>query len=489
MHNRLAVLGIVALAVAVASTAAAQPGLVIEAKERPVEGSYIVVFNKGREVAGLAAELAAVHGGEIRHVYRYALEGAAYRMTKAQAEAMARNPWVARVEQDYALSVVADQANPPSWGLDRVDQRNLPLNNNYHYDFNGSGVRVYVIDSGIRTTHNDFGGRAVWGKDCTGQGQSDPIGHGTHVAGTIGSATYGIAKNVSLYAVKVCTSSTSCTNADILCGIDYVNAQRTANPSVPMVANMSLGGGLNTTLNNAVNASVNGRIFYAVAGGNAGVDACNTSPASAGNAFTVGATNISDGRSIFSFGSSNFGPCLDAFAPGSAITSTWHTSNTATNTIDGTSMATPHVAGAAALVLHQNPSWSAYQAMSEIAERATLNKVTNAGAGSPNRLLYTLAVAPPAGAPPMPASLTVTNGQCWSVNSASWAASAGATHYELYRSTNSSYTSQTLEYSGPNTSKGVLASTITYLRVRACNANGCSAYRVGDKAAHYYNGC
>lgn len=485
MKRRLVIAGIATLTALIAQTAAAQPGLVIQAKARPVKDSYIVVFNPGREPAGLASELAAVHGGEVRHVYRHALQGAAYRMAAAQAEAMARNPWVAWVEEDSLASLNADQPNPPSWGLDRVDQRNLPLNNNYHYDFNGTGVRAYIIDSGIRTTHTDFGGRAAWATDCTGQGQSDPIGHGTHVAGTVGGAAHGVAKNVNLYAVKVCTSGTSCLTADVICGIDYVTGQKQASPSIPMVANMSLGGPVSTSMNNSVQGSISAGVFYAVSAGNDNTDACTKSPASAPNAFTTAATTIADAR----WASSNFGACVDVFAPGAGITSAWHTSNTATQTLNGTSMASPHVAGAAALILQQNPTWSPYQVTSEIAVRTTLNKVTSPGSGSPNRLLYTLAVAPPAGSPPMPGSMTVTQLQCWGLNSVTWAASSGATYYELYRSTNSSYPTQTLEYSGPNTSRTVSVGTITYLRVRACNASGCSHYRVGNLPATYFGTC
>lgn len=481
----VAMAGIAGLTGMAAGTADAQTGLVIKAEERPVKDSYIVVFNPGREASSLASELAAVHGGKLEHVYRHALQGAAYRMSAAQAEAMARNPWVAWVEEDFELSTVGNQANPPSWGLDRIDQRNLPLNNNYHYDFNGTGVRAYVIDSGIRTTHTDFGGRAVWAKDCTGQGQFDPIGHGTHVAGTLGGAAHGVAKNVSLYAVKVCTSATSCLNSHVICGIDYVTGRKQASPSTPMVANMSLGGPVSTGMNNSVQASVTAGVFYAVAAGNDSGNACNKSPASAPNAFTVGATTISDARSGFS----NFGTCLDVFAPGSGITSAWHTSNTATNTIDGTSMASPHVAGAAALILDNHTSWSPYQVMSELAVQTSLNKVSNPGSGSPNRLLYSLAVSPPAGAPPMPASMTVTQLMCWGLNSVSWAPSSGATYYELYRSPSSSYPSQTLEYSGTSTSRTVSAGSPAYLRVRACNANGCSGYRVGNFPATFYGTC
>lgn len=471
----------------VARIAAAPPSLVIEAGANAIKGSYIVVFNKGREAGNLATDLAAVHGGKVKHVYRHALVGAAFEMSAAQAEAMARNPSVARVEENSVYTLVADQANPNSWGLDRVDQRNLPLNNNYHYDFNGTGVRAYVIDSGIRTTHNDFGGRAVWGKDCTNTSQSDPIGHGTHVAGTLGGTAHGVAKNVGLYAVKVCTSNTSCTNADILCGIDYVTSQKLGNPSIPMVANMSLGGPFNSTMNSSIQGSVNAGVFYAVAAGNENSNACNRSPAASPDAFTVGATTSTDGRSSFS----NFGTCLDIFAPGSGIISAWNTANSATASLDGTSMASPHTAGSAALILHQNPSWRPYQVMSTLAERATLNKVTNPGSGSPNRLLYTLNVAPPPGAPPMPASLTVTQAQCWGLNSVTWAASAGATSYELYRSPSSSFPSQTLEYSGSGTSDIVTAGagSPAYLRVRACNSSGCSAYRAGNVPASYFGSC
>lgn len=369
---------------------------------QPIADRYIVVFaddlglTRGAEtsVRDLADQLTAQYGGSVRRTYAWALRGALIATSEAVARRIAADTRVARVEQDVMSRIVGDQANP-TWGIDRVDERSLPLDNNYHWDFTGSGVEVYVIDTGIRTTHVDFQGRAVWGQDCIGTGVDDN-GHGTHVAGTVGSATWGVAKDATLVSVKVCTGGGSCPNSAIFCGIDYVTQRKSNNPSIPMVANMSLGGGFSQTQNNAVESSIDTGVFYAVAAGNdSGANACNRSPASAPSAYTVGSTTSSDARSSFS----NIGSCLDIFAPGSSITSTWSTSNTATRTISGTSMATPHVAGAAALVLEQFPTWSPAQVSSEITSRATPNVISNAGSGSPNLLLYTL---DDGGAPPPP---------------------------------------------------------------------------------------
>jgi len=365
-----------------------------------VTDNYIVVFRadvRGQfAISNTANSLAAMHGAAVKYTYRHAINGAAMRMSEAAARALARDPRVRYVEQDAMSYIVADQSNPPAWGIDRADERQLPLDNNYHWDFDGSGVNIYVIDTGIRTTHNDFNGRASWGIACIGS-EVDDHGHGTHVAGSAGSTSYGIAKNVNLIAVKVCNAQGQCPNSAVLCGIDFVTQQKQLAPGTPMVANMSLGGGFSQAENNAVNNSVNQGVFYAVAAGNdSGANACNFSPASAANAYTVGSSTISDVRSSFS----NIGSCVDIFAPGSSIVSTWNSSNFATANLSGTSMATPHVAGAAALLFDENPNSSATQVAADLTNRATSGVIANAGSGSPNRLLFTLDDATPP--PPAP---------------------------------------------------------------------------------------
>jgi subtilisin family serine protease len=281
-------------------------------------------------------------------------------------------------------------------------------------------VRAYILDTGIRTTHVGFGGRATWGTDCTGEGQSDGHGHGTHVAGTVGSSNHGVAKGVSLIAVKICTAGGSCPNSAILCGIDYVAQQKQANPSIPAVANMSIGGPVSSATNTAVNNAVNGGTFFAVAAGNNNQNACNFSPASAANAYTIGSSTITDVRSSFS----NFGTCVDTFAPGSSIVSTWRTSDTATATLSGTSMASPHAAGAGALVLHEHPTWTPSQVMAELNARATTGVLSSIGTGSPNRLLFTLGAAPPP-PPPPPGDCVVQQG--FETEATGWTNSAAST--------------------------------------------------------------
>jgi subtilisin family serine protease len=354
-----------------------------------VENSYIVVLDD--TVVGergpfsiapyIASELATTHGGKLKHVYQNALNGFAVEMTEAQAEALSNDFRVKFVEEDGVVTADATQSNPP-WGLDRIDQRNRPLNAIYTFNWTGTNVRAYVIDTGIRTAHNQFGGRAQNNFDAFGGNGQDCNGHGTHVAGTIGGSTYGVAKNVLLRGVRVLNCSGSGTNSGVIAGVDWVRLNHIA----PAVANMSLGGGASSALDTAVNNLHNANVTIAVAAGNSNANACNSSPARAANAITVGSTTTTDARSSFS----NFGTCLDLFAPGSGILSAWWTSNTATATLSGTSMASPHVAGAAALYKQANPSASSTTIRNALVNNATTGVLSNVGTGSPNRLLYTL---------------------------------------------------------------------------------------------------
>ncbi|MFF5214962.1 S8 family peptidase [Micromonospora sp. NPDC000442] len=355
-----------------------------------VSGSYLVVLRTDAVgAAGSSTARAAVpdrasalvkrYGGSVSDTYSAALTGFAAKMTASQAARLAANPAVAYVEQDQVVTIQATQTNA-TWGLDRIDQRNRPLSTTYTYPNTASNVRAYIIDTGIRTSHNQFGGRATWGTNTVDSNNTDCNGHGTHVAGTVGGSTHGVAKGVRLVAVKVLNCSGGGTTTSVVNGVNWV----TANAVKPAVANMSLGGGASTTIDNAVRNSIASGVSYAVAAGNSNANACNYSPARTSTAITVGSTTSTDARSSFS----NYGSCVHIFAPGSSITSTWHTSNTATNTISGTSMASPHVAGAAALVLGANPSYSPAQVKSYLVNNATTGVVTSPGSGSPNRLLF-----------------------------------------------------------------------------------------------------
>ena len=354
-----------------------------------VENSYIVVLDdsvvgeKGRfSIAPyVASEMAATHRGNLKHVYQNALNGFAVEMSAEDAERLSMDFRVKYVEEDGTVTADATQSNPP-WGLDRIDQRARPLNASYTFNWTGAGVRVYVIDTGIRATHSQFGGRASNVFDAFGGSGADCNGHGTHVAGTVGGSTFGVAKSALLRGVRVLNCSGSGSNSGVIAGVDWVRNNHVA----PAVANMSLGGGASSALDTAVNNLSNAGVAIAVAAGNSNTNACNSSPARAANAITVGSTTTTDARSSFS----NFGTCLDLFAPGSSILSAWFSSDTATATLSGTSMASPHVAGVAALYKQANPGASAATIRNAIVNGATTNVVTNAGTGSPNRLLYSL---------------------------------------------------------------------------------------------------
>jgi PKD repeat protein len=374
-----------------------------------IAGDYIVVFrdNVGNAPA-LARQLAAAHGGTIGFTYSAALKGFSATLPEQAAEALARNPNVAFIEADQIVTATADVQTPATWGLDRSDQRSRPLDNSYNYGATGAGVTVYILDTGIRTTHQDFGGRASGGYDAVTSGGSanDCNGHGTHVAGTVGGTTWGIAKEVSLVAVRVLGCSGSGSLSGVIAGVDWV----TANHAPPAAANMSLGSGASLALDNAVSNSIAAGVTYAVAAGNGNrggkeQDACGYSPARVPAALTVGASTSTDQKTSWS----NFGNCVDLFAPGSGITSAWYTSNSATNTISGTSMASPHVAGAAALYLETNPGALPAQVGSAIVNAATQNIVTSSSTSN-NHLLHTFfdgSTPPPVNQPPV-ASFTVS---------------------------------------------------------------------------------
>jgi subtilisin family serine protease len=354
---------------------------------RAVPDSYVVVLKDSAETVQTRARmLASRHGANVHTTYTHALHGFAATMSAAQARRLAADPAVAYVQQNEYHTITGTQPNPPSYGLDRIDQRNRPLDLSYTYPRTAEAVRAYIIDTGIRTSHSDFGGRASSGHDAIDGGTADDChGHGTHVAGTVGGNAYGVAKNVLLVAVRVLNCDGSGTTAQVIGGIDWV----TANAVEPAVANMSLGGSANTAIDDAVRRSIAGGVTYAIAAGNGffglfALDACTQSPARVAQALTVSATDSSDRKASWA----NRGTCVDVFAPGISITSAWSTGDTATNTISGTSMAAPHVAGAAALYLAANPAATPAQVHTAVVNAATTGVVTSPGSGSPNRLLY-----------------------------------------------------------------------------------------------------
>ena len=375
------------------SSAASQPF----AQSRPIPGRYIVVFkNAVADPAAEAANLARGHGGTVLHTYTSAVKGFAANLPDAAVQALRNNPNVDYVEQDQTVSLnqATSPQNQATWGLDRIDQADRPLDTQYNFTGTGAGVHAFIIDTGIRADHVEFSGRMRPGFNAIADtnGTNDCNGHGTHVAGTVGGTTWGVAKGVSLTPVRVLNCSGSGAWSGVIAGIDFV-----ANSTLrPAVANMSLGGGASASVDTAVAGAVAKGVTMVVAAGNSNADACNYSPARTPSAVTVGATDSFDTRASYS----NFGTCVDLFAPGHSITSAWYTSATATNVLGGTSMATPHVAGVAALMLAANPTASPADVASFLTSTATPNRVLSIGTGSPNLLLYSLGtsgnLSPPA---------------------------------------------------------------------------------------------
>ncbi|WP_155055478.1 S8 family peptidase [Streptomyces blattellae] len=350
-----------------------------------IKDSYIVTLKKSAGLKAASSEgkgLVKEYGGTVKKTFGAALNGYTATLSAAEAARLAADPAVASVEQNQRVQLTdTTQSNAP-WGLDRSDQTSLPLSGTYTYpDSAGSGVTAYVIDTGVRISHSEISGRASYGYDAVDGDTtaSDGNGHGTHVATTIAGSTYGIAKAADIVAVRVLDNNGSGTTAGVIAGVDWV----TANHSGPSVANMSLGGGASASLDAAVSNSIASGVTYAVAAGNSSANASSYSPARVASAITVGATTNTDAKASYS----NYGSILDIFAPGSSITAGWNTSDTATNTISGTSMATPHVAGAAAVYLANHTSSTPAQVASALTSGATTGVVTSPGSGSPNRLL------------------------------------------------------------------------------------------------------
>lgn len=359
-------------------------GLVSEvsaAKTQSTTSTYIIIFKRGTNPTAEAARLRG-QGYSVRHTYSNVLQGVAVDLPTAAVQGLSRSTSVQLIEADGVVTASAAQSGA-TWGLDRSDQRTLPLNGSFSYpDSAGQGVNAYILDTGVLSSHVDFSGRVRSGftSISDGRGTEDCNGHGTHVAGTVAGTTWGLAKKANIIPVRVLDCAGSGTWSGVLAGMDWV----AANAVKPAVANMSLGGGAISAIDTAVANMHSSGVTVVVAAGNSSDNACNYSPARAGVAITVGATTSTDARASYS----NFGSCLDIFAPGSSIRSAWYTSSTATNTISGTSMASPHVAGAAALLLGGNGAFTPAQVRGALVASATPNVVTSAEVGSPNMLLF-----------------------------------------------------------------------------------------------------
>ncbi|HEU4642121.1 MAG TPA: S8 family serine peptidase [Gemmatimonadaceae bacterium] len=387
--KRLLALALGALALAGCRDATG-PQTQLPAQDSPTAGAngqvearpdhYIVVLKRDvADPAEAAGRLMWNRRDAIEHTYRYAMKGFAARLTASQIEQLRQDPAVDRIEPDLIVHAQSTTESGADWGIDRIDERDLPLSGTYTYSGTGSGVSIYILDTGVRFTHTEFGGRAHLGYDAFGGSGNDCNGHGTHVAGTAAGSKYGVAKGATIYSVRVLGCDGSAALSSIIAGIDWV----TAHHHSPAVANMSLGAGISPLLDSTVKKSVNSGVTYTVAAGNSGADACGMSPQRVSSVITVGATDRNDARPSWS----NYGSCVDVFAPGVYINGADYFSDVSTSYMNGTSMAAPFVAGVAALYLQQHPSASPSQVQQAIVSNATSGRLTNTS-GSPNLLVY-----------------------------------------------------------------------------------------------------
>ena len=463
---------------------------IASAAQDDTEGTYIIVLKSANDIDGKEKQIAQM-GGRTEKRFTNAINGLSVKIKHKDADQLRSEPNVLSVELDQPMFALDTQTSPPSWGLDRIDQRALPLSSSFTASAYGAGVEVYIVDTGVFASHTDFSGRLRSGFSAIndGRGSNDCNGHGTHVAGTAAGTSYGVAKAASIIPVRVLDCAGSGTNTGVIAGLDWIIANHTA--GVPAVANMSLGGGASFALDTAVQNAINDGVVMAVAAGNSNSNACNSSPARAANAITVGATGAynagetTDHRS----GYSNFGSCLDIFAPGTSITSAWINSSTAINTISGTSMASPHVAGVAAVLMGLNPTSNPSDITAMLLTNATQNVVLSAGTGSPNLLLYldpslgAGVVQPPAATAPSAPIIGTAVALARKSATVSWTApnngGSAITSYSVYAYRSGDSTASLAQtVSGNSTSAtftGLVIGSTYVFRVLATNSAGSSS--------------